>query len=116
MTNFDFLIPLICLLIFQIYCSAGFTQHNSEYFSEPEKFNPTRFQGNGPPPYTYVPFGAGPLMCPGKEYARMTILVFLHYVVKMFKWEPILPNEKLKFKLVHIPVEGFPVRLSSHQN
>ncbi|XP_030942781.1 beta-amyrin 28-monooxygenase-like [Quercus lobata] len=100
----------------KIYWSVGFTQHNSEYFSEPEKFNPIRFEGSGPPPYSYVPFGAGPLMCPGKEYARMTILVFLHYAVKMFKWEPILPNEKLKFKLVHVPAEGFPVRLSPHQN
>lgn len=83
------------LLVFQIYWSVGFTQHSSEYFSESEKFNPIRFEGSGPPPYSYVPFGEGPLMCPGKEYARMTILVFLHYAVKMFKWESILPNEKL---------------------
>ncbi|KAK9989618.1 hypothetical protein SO802_029857 [Lithocarpus litseifolius] len=98
----------------KLYWSVGSTHHNSEYFSEPERFNPIRFEGNGPSPYTHVPFGVGPLMCPGHEYARLTILVFLHYVVKMFQWEPILPNEKMKFKAAPMPAEGFPVCLSPH--
>lgn len=51
-------------------------------------------------------------MCPGKEYARVTILVFLHNVVTMFKWEPILVAEKSKFDMVLVPAEGFLVRLS----
>lgn len=42
-------------------------------------------------------------MCPGKEYARVTILVFLHNVVTMFKWEPILVAEKSKFDMVLVP-------------
>ncbi|KAF5469385.1 hypothetical protein F2P56_013465 [Juglans regia] len=96
----------------KIYWSVGSTQKNSKYFSEPERFNPIRFEQNGPSPYTYVPFGAGPLMCPGKEYARVTILVFLHHVMKMFKWEPILPSEKIKVELVPTPAEGFPVSIS----
>lgn len=94
----------------------GSTQKNSEYFSEPERFNPRRFEKNGPSPYTYVPFGAGPLMCPGKGYAKVTVLVFLHYVVKMFKWEPILSNEKIKIELAPVPSKGFPVWLSPLQN
>lgn len=110
------LILLINLLIFQLYWSVGSSHHNSEYFSEPERFNPIRFEGNGPSPYTHVPFGVGPLMCPGHEYARLTILVFLRYVVKMFQWEPILPNEKMKFKAAPMPAEGFPVCLSPHQS
>lgn len=34
-------------------------------------------------------------MCPGKEYARIEVLVFLHKVVKRFKWEAVFPNEKI---------------------
>lgn len=68
----------------------GSTLNNPEFFPDPPKFNPLRFEEMNISTCTFVPFGAGPLMYPEKEYARVTILVFLHYVVTMFKWEPIL--------------------------
>ncbi|XP_026398671.1 beta-amyrin 28-monooxygenase-like [Papaver somniferum] len=62
---------------------SGISSHmNPENFPDPEKFDPSRFQGNGPAPYTYVPFGGGPGMCPGFECARVQILIFLHHVVR----------------------------------
>ncbi|XP_004308257.1 PREDICTED: beta-amyrin 28-oxidase-like [Fragaria vesca subsp. vesca] len=90
------------------------THKNPEYFPEPEKFDPSRFQRQGPAPYSYVPFGGGPRMCPGKEYARFKILVFMHNVVTRFKWEMVFPDEKMIMDPVLVPTKGLTIRLFPH--
>ncbi|KAI3963641.1 hypothetical protein MKW98_021881 [Papaver atlanticum] len=97
----------------KLYWSAHSIHKNAEYFSEPEKFDPTRFEGNGPAPYTYIPFGGGPRMCPGKEYARLEILVFMYHIVRRYKWEKILHDEKIVVDPMPAPAKGLPVRLQS---
>ncbi|XP_030959352.1 beta-amyrin 28-monooxygenase-like [Quercus lobata] len=92
------------------------THKNPKYFQDPEKFNPSRFEGNGPEPYTFVPFGGGPRMCPGREYARLEILVFMHNVVTRFKWEKAILDEKLSFYVSPIPVNGLPIYLKPHSH
>ncbi|KAF2313571.1 hypothetical protein GH714_011792 [Hevea brasiliensis] len=98
----------------KLYWSANSTHRNPECFPEPEKFEPSRFDGNGPAPYTFVPFGGGPRMCPGKEYARLEILVFMHNVVKKFKWEKLLPQENIIVDPLPIPAKGLPICLHPH--
>ncbi|KAF5445642.1 hypothetical protein F2P56_034681 [Juglans regia] len=99
----------------KLYWSANSTHKSAEYFPEPQKFDPTRFEGNGPAPYTFVPFGGGPRMCPGKEYARLEILVFMHHLVKRFKWEKMIPDEKIIVDPMPMPAKGLPVRLFPHK-
>ncbi|GLT28631.1 hypothetical protein SLA2020_035490 [Shorea laevis] len=99
----------------KLYWSTNSTHKNPEYFPEPEKFDPVRFEGKGPAPYTFVPFGGGPKMCPGKEYARLEILVFMHNLVKRFKWGKILPDEKIVVDPMPMPAKGLPVRLYPHK-
>ncbi|GMN53511.1 hypothetical protein TIFTF001_022632 [Ficus carica] len=69
----------------KLYWSTNSTHKNPAYFPDPEKYDPSLFEGTGPAPYTFVPFGGGPRMCPGKEYARLEILVFMHNLVKSYK-------------------------------
>ncbi|MCL7036957.1 hypothetical protein MKW94_000695 [Papaver nudicaule] len=97
----------------KLYVSAHSTHKNPEYFTQPENFDPTRFEGKGPAPYTYIPFGGGPRMCPGKEYARLEILVFMHHVARRYKWEKVLPDEKIVVNPLPKPAEGLPIRLQS---
>ncbi|CAI9111745.1 OLC1v1012053C1 [Oldenlandia corymbosa var. corymbosa] len=96
---------------------SGYSTHkDSKYFPNPEDFDPSRFEGNGPAPYAYVPFGGGPRICPGRDYARVHILVFLYNVVTRFKLELLDPNEKVMYHMTPFPEHGLPVRLIPHVN
>ncbi|RVW94974.1 Protopanaxadiol 6-hydroxylase [Vitis vinifera] len=58
----------------KMHWNVNTTHRDPKYFPDPEKFNPSRFEGKGPQPFTFVPFGGGPRMCPGREYARAQYL------------------------------------------
>ncbi|GLJ42998.1 hypothetical protein SUGI_0892450 [Cryptomeria japonica] len=91
------------------------TQTKEEYFLEPEKFRPSRFEDEGAnvAPYTYVPFGGGIRVCPGCEFAKMEILLFAHHFVKAFSgYSAIDPHEKISGNpCPPLPVKGFPIKL-----
>ncbi|KAF2310717.1 hypothetical protein GH714_016564 [Hevea brasiliensis] len=96
----------------KIYWTVSTTNKNPEYFPNPEIFDPSRYNDEKAiPPYTFVPFGGGPRTCPGKEYARLAILTFIHNVMKRFKWELEFPNEKIFGDMMPTPEKGLPVRL-----
>ncbi|KAI8530610.1 hypothetical protein RHMOL_Rhmol11G0072700 [Rhododendron molle] len=96
--------------------SAHSTHKDPDYFPNPEIFDPTRFEGKGAVPYTYVPFGGGPRICPGKDYARLEILVFIYNLVKKFRWNKLIPNEMIVFRPNPCPENGLPIRLQPHES
>ncbi|WCJ24415.1 cytochrome P450 family 716 subfamily A polypeptide 1 [Euphorbia peplus] len=97
----------------KVYWTVSTTNKNPKYFSEPEKFDPSRYEDdNAIPPYTFVPFGGGPRMCPGKEYARFAILTFIHNVTTKFQWDLESPNEQILGDMMPAPQEGLPIRLT----
>ncbi|KAK9107414.1 hypothetical protein Syun_023425 [Stephania yunnanensis] len=98
----------------KICWSVSSTNKNPKYFPDPERFDPSRYEGSGPPPYTFVPFGGGARTCPGKEYARTAVLIFLHKVVERFEWDTVFPDEKIISQMMPTPALGLPVRLRSH--
>ncbi|CAO2835349.1 unnamed protein product [Amaranthus hypochondriacus] len=98
----------------KIHWSAYSTNMNPKYFENPEKFDPSRFEGSGPAPYTFVPFGGGPRMCIGKEYAKIETLVFLHNLVTKFKFKMVNPNENIFYNPDPIPVDGLKLHLQLH--
>ncbi|KAK8664961.1 hypothetical protein V6N13_084729 [Hibiscus sabdariffa] len=97
----------------KIYWTVGTANKNPQYFPEPERFEPSRHgESNKLPPFTFVPFGGGPRMCPGKEYARLVILTFVHNVVKRFRWEVVNPKEKIVCHMMPKPANDLPIRLT----
>nr|XP_023904537.1 beta-amyrin 28-oxidase-like [Quercus suber] len=95
----------------KILWSPYSTHKNPKHFPDPEKFDPLRFEGSNLAPYTFVPFGGGPRICSGREYARLEILVFIHNVVTRFKWEKVIPDEKITYKPSPILVDVHVLRL-----
>lgn len=91
------------LIFLQTHWTVNTTHKNPKYFPNPEKFDPSRFEGKGPAPYTFVPFGGGPRMCPGREYAPLEVLVFLYNLVTRFRWEKADPNEKITYNPSPVP-------------
>ncbi|KAF7836939.1 beta-amyrin 28-monooxygenase-like [Senna tora] len=110
LTNFtyaDYTIPKGWKLLW----STGSSHKDPTLFSNPENFDASRFEGAGPTPFSFVPFGGGPRMCLGQEFARLEILVFMHNIVKRFTWELLIPDEKFQYDPMLKPAKGLPIRL-----
>ncbi|CAL7948655.1 unnamed protein product [Xylocopa violacea] len=72
-----------------------------KYFSDPEKFDPERFNienARNINPYVYIPFGVGPRKCIGNRFALMEIKILLVHLVQKFV---IKPNERTSVPLVY---------------
>ncbi|KAK0084737.1 hypothetical protein PV325_006491 [Microctonus aethiopoides] len=68
--------------------------HDSEYYPEPEKFNPDRFIDENIKiryPYTFLPFGEGPRNCIGIKFAILQIKLG---IISFLKRHEILISDK----------------------
>ncbi|PUA80159.1 cytochrome P450 [Nocardioides currus] len=57
--------------------SPWILHRRADIFPEPESFRPERFLSPGPPPVGYLPFGQGPRLCIGREFALGQMVVVL---------------------------------------
>lgn len=70
-----------------VLLSQWVIHHKAEYFVEPERFCPERFdpdQGEKYPSFAYFPFGAGPRMCIGSTFAMMEARLLLATILQRF--------------------------------
>lgn len=65
--------------------------HDSSFWKNPEKFVPARFQEKRQE--AYFPFGAGPRMCIGNNFAMMEMQIAIIELLRMFKIEPVKDHE-----------------------
>ncbi|CAG9783814.1 unnamed protein product [Diatraea saccharalis] len=69
------LIPICCI------------QRDPQYFPNPNKFDPDRFENDLNPP-TFLAFGDGPRSCPGGRFAQLMVVAGLATMLSTFTVEP----------------------------
>ena len=80
-------------------------------FPEPAKFDPSRFDKQASvPPYCFVPFGGGPRICPGYEFARIETLIAMHHIVTQFTWKLCADNHFSRAPMP-VPTGGLPIEI-----
>ncbi len=60
-------------LFFPVYS----LHRNEKLWDEPSQYRPERFLGTPPPRGQYIPFGAGPRICIGAQYAETEIMILM---------------------------------------
>jgi cytochrome P450 len=64
--------------------------HAPRYWENPESFNPERFIKGSEKlrtPFTYLPFGGGPRVCIGNQYAMLQILMILNSLLRKYDFQ-----------------------------
>ncbi|KAJ7952859.1 Abscisic acid 8'-hydroxylase [Quillaja saponaria] len=84
--------------------------HNPDFFAEPHRFNPSRFEGTGIKAHTYMPFGNGVHSCPGNEVAKLEMLIFIHHLVNKFRWKVVGSDSGVQYAPFPVPHQGLPAK------
>ncbi|MCA9489663.1 MAG: cytochrome P450 [Myxococcales bacterium] len=66
------------------------THHDPTLYAEPRRFRPERWETLSPPPYTYLPFGAGPRACIGLSFADRALRLMLPMILR--RWRVAVPE------------------------
>lgn len=97
--------------LFQVFWVTTMTHMDNNIFTEPSKFDPSRFENHAStPPYCFIPFGGGPRMCPGYEFARIETLVAIHHLITQFTWK-LCADDSYKRDPMPVPVQGLPIQI-----
>lgn len=62
---------------------------NEKFWSNPEKFDPDRFSDEHmktQKPFSFIPFGAGPRLCAGRNFAMMEMVLILAMCIRKYKF------------------------------
>uniref|UniRef100_A0A0D6R8Z9 (+)-abscisic acid 8'-hydroxylase n=1 Tax=Araucaria cunninghamii TaxID=56994 RepID=A0A0D6R8Z9_ARACU len=85
--------------------------HSSELFSDPQKFDPSRFE-MPPKPNTFLAFGNGAHACPGSELAKLEMLVLIHHLTTKFRWDRMTKQNGIQYGPFPVPKEGLPIKVT----
>jgi cytochrome P450 len=61
------------------------THHMPDLYPEPERFRPDRWGSSEPSPFEFLPFGAGPHVCIGYNFALTELKIVLPMIVQRYR-------------------------------
>lgn len=113
-----YLLQVLTHIQSQVFWVAVGTHMDKNIFDNPGKFDPGRFEGSSKqlPSYTYLPFGAGPRICPGVEFARIEVLLIIHYMITNYRWTEMIPDEPITRQPMPYPAMGLPIMLHQRKS
>jgi len=93
--------------------------HSPEHWQDPETFLPERFTKENKEkhtPFSHLPFGGGPRVCIGNNYAKMQMLMILSVLLRNFDFE-LVPDRKIEMHPMVIlrPEDGFQMYFSKRK-
>ncbi len=81
------------------------------YWTDPAAFNPARFMPDAPPPprFAFMPFGAGPRICVGAQFAQAEAVLVLASLIQRFHIglddpRPVMPTAVVTTQPDHAPL------------
>lgn len=84
---------------------------NPEFFTDPQKFDPSRFKDTALNPSTFMPFGSGVHACPGNELAKLEMLIMLHHLASRFRYELMgSKGDGIQYDPFPVPLHGLPAK------
>ncbi len=104
-----------CLPAFHFWLSPYATHRHPDFWEDPEVFDPQRFspeRSPGRPHFAYFPFGGGPRLCIGSNFAMMEAQLILatiaqHYCLRVTPGHHVEPEVLLTMR----PPNGLPMLL-----
>lgn len=72
-----------------VWFPASGLHHDPQYFPNPEKFDPERFNDENKGNINlgaYIPFGIGPRNCIGSRFALMEVKAIMYYILRKFSF------------------------------
>jgi cytochrome P450 len=84
-----------------VMLSPYVTHRHAGFWHEPERFDPGRFtpaQGAARPRFAYFPFGGGPRLCIGNEFALMEAQILLAMIMQRYRVE-VAPGHSVQHEI-----------------
>lgn len=90
----------------QVVMSIYHTHRMPEFFPQPQRFDPARWEGLKVGGYEYTPFSAGPRRCIGAAFATVELKLILAVLLQRVRLEPVPGTQVDRLTTITLSIRG----------